>query len=117
MDVYVPERAHASRRVPACTSTVNDTNAHDSIVDARDCAAQDGLRDQDSFVDARVWVSDDVRIVHVSIVGAHDHAPVGDVHASIVDTRGCAPVSTSIEQGIDANASIGRGALPAKNKV
>jgi hypothetical protein len=71
----------------------------------------------DSIVDARGRVPVEVRNVHASIVGAHDRAPVGDVHASIVGARGWAPMRTSTVHDIGVNTSIGRGALPAKNKV
>jgi hypothetical protein len=75
------------------------------------------MGDQDSIVGARGRVHADVRNVHVSIAGVHNRAPVGNVHASIVDARGCAPVRTPTVHDRDINASIGRGALPAKNKV
>jgi hypothetical protein len=110
-------RAHARRCVPACTSTVAHMNAHGYIVDARGCAALDDMGNQDSIIDARGRVPVDVRNVHASIDGAHNHAPFGDVRASIVIARSCAPVRTPMVHDRDVNASIGRGALSAKNKV
>jgi hypothetical protein len=115
MPACVPAHAYVRKCVPACTSTV--MNAHDSIIDAGACAALDDMGAQDYIVGARGRVPANVRNVHASIVGAHDRAPVGNVHASIVDARGCAPVRTPMVHDRDVNASIGRGALPAKHKV
>jgi hypothetical protein len=92
-------------------------NAHDSIVDARGCVALDNIGAQDSIVGARSHVPADGRNVHASILAALDRVPVGNVHDSIVDARGCAPVRTPTVHDRDVNASIDRGALPAKNKV
>jgi hypothetical protein len=110
----MPARAHARRCVPACTSTVDDMNVHDSIIDARGCAALDS-RAQDSIVDARDRVPADIR--NASIVSAHDRAPVGNFHAPIFSARDCASVRTPTVHDRGVNASIGRGALPANNKV
>jgi hypothetical protein len=107
--------SHARQCVPTCTSTV--TNAHDSIIDARGCAALDNMGAHCSIVGARGRVPGDVRNVHASIVGAHDRAAVGNFHAYIVDARSCAPVRTPMVHARDENASIHRGALPAKKKV